>query len=275
MKYTFLHVSDLHYRPDWPEENELVCNRFFDDLKTQVSNFENLHLIFSGDVVFSGGNSSFYEEFENNFGQRLDALGLPIERRICVPGNHDVSRDAIKPLVTIQLGSLSQIKDERSFNDTLPQLSKLVFANNFQNYKAYESKFSTYVACASGLGGAGWELGNGVAVYCLNTALCSFGGIDDANCRPISDQNRLMIDTRSLHKWLAENDCPYRLLVMHHPLDWLAPWARTELQKVIQTSFKVTFSGHVHEKSAVFSSQGSGGTLEVIAPPLFTQRAIR
>ena len=97
MKLTFLHISDLHYRPNWPEENDLVCQRFFEDLKTQILAFENPYLVFSGDIVLAGSNADFYSQFDKAFATCLDTIGLPKNRRICVPGNHDVSREALKP----------------------------------------------------------------------------------------------------------------------------------------------------------------------------------
>ena len=60
MKYTFLHISDLHYRADWYEENNLVCNKFIEDIKSQLSNHENSYLVFSGDIVFDGATPELY-----------------------------------------------------------------------------------------------------------------------------------------------------------------------------------------------------------------------
>src|SRR5437879_3455542 len=114
MKHTFLHLSDLHYRPNWPEQTDLVCQKFFTDLKSQISSHQNPFLIFSGDFVLSGGDADFYKAFEAKFGTALADAGIPKSRRICVPGNHDVSRNALKEYSTFQKGSLAQMKDERS-----------------------------------------------------------------------------------------------------------------------------------------------------------------
>ncbi len=273
MKLTFLHISDLHYRSNWPEENGLVCERFFDDLKTQVAETENPHLIFSGDVVMAGSDPDLYSCFEKAFAARLESLGILKQHRICVPGNHDLSKVALKPHLAIQKGTLQELKDERTFNDNLPAISKLVLEGNFANYKSFESQFAKYTCCQSAIGGTGWELMDGVAVYCLNSALCSFGGIDDANGKPILDKNQLMVDTRSLHAWLAANSSKLRVLVMHHPTRWFAPWAESELERVIHNSFHVVFCGHTHENTAVFSTQAGGGSLRIIAPPLFTRKS--
>ena len=128
MKYTFLHVSDLHYRPDRPEGTELVCQRFAEDIISQAKNYENLYLVFSGDLVHAGGDPKLYPAFEERVVKMLDRAGFPKERRICVPGNHDVSQDALKPLLLIQTGTLAQISSEADFNDSLPQTSKMLFA---------------------------------------------------------------------------------------------------------------------------------------------------
>jgi hypothetical protein len=272
MKHIFLHISDLHYRPGWNEENDLICGRFFGDLKIQMESFKNPYLVFSGDIVFEGANPDFYAQFDQKFAKQLEEIGIVKDRRISTPGNHDVSRAALKPNAAFQSAILSQINDERSFNDKLPQLSKLIIEGNFANYKFYETTFAQYTTCASGLGGTGWELSEGVGLYCLNTALCSFGGLEDEAGKPISDQNQLMIDTRSLYKWLEETSSTFKILVMHHPLDWLSPWAKSELEKIIQNNFQLIFSGHVHENAATFSSRGIGGSLYVAAPPLFTRK---
>jgi predicted MPP superfamily phosphohydrolase len=273
MKYTFLHISDLHYHQNWHEENGLVSDRFIDDIKNQVNNYENLYLIFSGDIVFKGESFELYSEFDKSFEQKLNEAGLPKNRRICVPGNHDISRDALKSLLAIQKGTLDQMTNEKLFNDHLPQNSLSFLASKFDNYKKHEIEFAEYTTCNSNLGGTGWELSNEIGVYCLNTALCSFAGLPDLEGKSISDQNKLMIDTRALHKWLGKTKSKIRILVMHHPLDWLTEWAKSELEKIISSSFQLIFSGHTHENSATFSTRGIGKSVHCVAPPLFTKKS--
>ena len=273
MKHTFLHISDLHYRSDWPEENGLVCEKFAEDIKNQTLSHENAYAVFSGDLVFSGGNPALYAAFRSGFGKSLEDGGFPHDRRICIPGNHDVSQEALKPLLLIQRGTLSEIKDEQTFNDSLPQINQLIFTSKFENYRVCETQFAKFTCCASALGGTGWELPGGVGIFCLNTALCSSGGLKDPSGRAVSDQNQLMVDTRSLNKWLSETEFKARVLVMHHPLEWLAGWAKSELEKVISSNFQLTLCGHIHENSATFSCRGAGGCVTCVAPPLFTKKA--
>jgi predicted phosphodiesterase len=272
MNYQFFHISDLHYRDNWQEEMGLVCQRFIEDIKNQTSTPENSYLIFSGDLVRAGEDPALYSTFISKFGQELTNAGFPRERRICIPGNHDVSQASLKPILQILQGALAGLKDERSFNDNLPVLTESFLVNGFTNYKNCESEFASYNCCGSMLGGNGWALSEEVGVYCLNTALCSFAGLKDSEGKAISDQNRLMLDTRSLYKWIQESKCKIRILVMHHPLYWLAEWARTELEKIIATSFDLVFSGHIHANSATYASKGIRQVLHCIAPPLFTKK---
>src|ERR1043166_3494769 len=127
MKQTFLHIADLHYRANWPEENDLVFASFIDDLTRQVKQFDNLWLIFSGDLVQAGGGEQAYEAFVRRLDPALTALGIPPDRRICVPGNHDVSQPELKPLLVMQKGTLAEVRDEEAFNREFSQLSASIF----------------------------------------------------------------------------------------------------------------------------------------------------
>jgi len=273
MPTTFLHLSDLHYRPNWDEEIELVFNRFADDLQQQIKSYENVYLVFSGDLVFAGSDSDSYSAFSSRMIEVLNKVGIPRERRICVPGNHDLSQDALKPVVQVQLGALSAMKSELQFNDNLATLSSAFFNNTFGNYLSAEQHLAHYTCCQESLGGTGWELSNDVGLYCLNTSLCSSGGLTPDNDSSFVDRNRLMVDTRSMHRWLASAATSKRILVMHHPVDWLTEWAKSELAKVIAHEFDLVFCGHVHDAAAIFVSRGGPRSVQVIAPPLFTRKS--
>ena len=272
MKQTFLHLSDLHYRPDWPESMDRVWQAFCADLATQIAHYEDPYLVFSGDLVFAGGTESEYSAFETNIAAGLHRH-FSRDRIICVPGNHDISQEALRPLATLQLGSLNELTSEGIFNDNVPHLSDMFFGSKFKNYIATEANFATYGCCQTDLGGSGWDLNNKIGVYCLNTALCSYAHLPDSQGAAISDKRKLMIDTRVMHQWLQQTSSTMRILVMHHPSDWLSSWANSELDTIIATDFHLVFSGHTHKATATFSSRGQDGVVTVSAPPLFTSKS--
>ena len=272
MKQTFLHLSDLHYRPGWPEEIGRVWQAFCEDLETQVSSFGDPYLVFSGDLVLAAGDETHYSAFESTIAEKLH-LHIPRDRIICVPGNHDISQDVLRPLATLQMGALTPMTSESTFNDNVRQLSDLFFRPKLSNYIDAEAHFAEFGCCQTTLGGAGWDLDGGIGVYCLNTALCSYAHLPDPQGTVISDERKLMIDTRMMQQWLQETTSTLRILVMHHPIEWLTQWASLELDTVIARDFNLVFSGHVHQANATFSTRGENGVVTVSAPPLFTRKS--
>ena len=95
MPYTFVHISDLHYRTNWEEEVGLVWREFVRDLAEQLPRYPNPHLILSGDLLFAGGDLGAANEFSARVAHDLAPLGLTREKIVCVPGNHDLSRAAL------------------------------------------------------------------------------------------------------------------------------------------------------------------------------------
>ncbi|BBA70049.1 metallophosphoesterase [Geobacter sulfurreducens] len=273
MKLSFLHISDLHFKSEWPEEIELVSNKFIEDLAIQLEKTENPYLVFSGDVVSAADNANIYSMVSESFVAKLDKLGISHDRRICVPGNHDVSQSALKPLLSIQKGSLTEMRDEKTFNDNVSQLTNAIFQSKFKQYVDWESSFAKFRCCSSNLGGTGWELTADLGIYCLNSALCSYAGLKDSNGIEISDKDKLLIDTRSLYRWMSESSSKTRVLVMHHPIDWLSPWAKNELENAIADKFHLIFSGHAHRGVTSWSTRGIGGAVYCSAPALFSNKS--
>ena len=250
---------------------ERVWRAFCADLAKQISHYDDPYLVFSGDLVSAGGIENQYSTFATNIAASLHGH-FSRDRIICVPGNHDISQEALRPLATLQMGSLDVLTSETVFNDNVPQLSEMFFYPKLRDYIAAEADFAGYGCCQANLGGAGWDLDNGIGVYCLNTALCSYAHLPDPQGAIISDKSKLMIDTRVMQQWLQQTASTIRILVMHHPIEWLAPWANSELDTVIANDFSLVLFGHLHQATATFSSRGDSGVVAVSAPPLFTRK---
>lgn len=273
MKFEILHLSDLHFRASWPEQIGLVYNKFIEDIAEQIKLASNPFLVFSGDLVNAASDPTAYLNFKEKVTQPLEDIGFLKERRIVVPGNHDVSRNPIKSRILTSLGSLSLLNDEESFLGELPSLIEGPFSGKFDDYIAAEKDFASMNCCQNGIGGDGWEHSKELGIYCLNTALCSFAGLENPKDHSrISDKGILSIDTRKLYQWIETNKSAFRILVMHHPIDWLADWAGDELGRIIESEFDVVLYGHYHVGSSSLVSQGAAGTVFSMAPPLFTRK---
>lgn len=274
MGTTLIHISDIHYRPDWDENHGVVLRALFDDIKKQIEKAptHTFYAILSGDVVYDGDDSKSYEQFHSVCSTAFDELGITKSQRLCVPGNHDVSKSRIQESFADHEGIVSQDLDETAFNDYVPGCNS-VFSEKFQKYREFEPKFSDFPVVAASVAGKGYILNNYVGVYCLNSALLSSGGIAGRSREPLKDKHRLAIETRGLHSWIEKSRSPCKVLIMHHPLDWLKEWATQELRTLLRRHFALFLSGHAHDQSAYHSIVENGSLIELSAPPLFTTKS--
>lgn len=270
MKKIIIHLSDIHYRLDWEENQGVVLKAFWKDLETQIAPYakNDIFIIFSGDLVQAGGTTTLYDGFYRTFDSELTRLGISIENRICVPGNHDVSQDFIKSNNIEHESLVNRVFNETEFNNYINKIpSPELLTKKFDNYIYFQEKFSGHGLNRDALTGNGLMVADNLGIYCLNTALCSSGGFQN-----IEDQGKLCIDTRSLYKWIESNKCKNKILVMHHHIDLLSGWAKKELRTILQKEFILSLSGHTHEQEIYHSIHHNSNLIECSAPPLFTNK---
>jgi predicted MPP superfamily phosphohydrolase len=267
--YHFIHLSDLHYRDNWEENQGLVLEEFFKDLKKQVAfaPSDQYYLIMSGDFVLAGDKKELFEKVQDLFDNQLNQLNIPTTNRFCVPGNHDVERNYVERKFVNHDSVVKRSMNEKEFNDYIQEAENM-FSEKFHNYFSFTSKFSKPLAAENEcFTGVGYKLNQDISIYCLNTAICSSGGYNE-----IDDKGFLSIDTRNLHKWLSSNDSKYKILVMHHPIDWLTEWAKMELNTILKKYFNLCLFGHVHSQDYHYSIIKESAIVECSAPPLFTHK---
>lgn len=89
-----IHISDLHVS-DKKENSSILQKKVFeDDFFDSLKNVEALDtLIISGDIVDRGGSQRAYKKVDPLIKRFREEL--KIKHILCVPGNHDVSRDLL------------------------------------------------------------------------------------------------------------------------------------------------------------------------------------
>jgi predicted phosphodiesterase len=271
MSKVFVHLSDLHYVAGSAETYGVVLKALFEDLKIRLKNQKATpYLILSGDVVKQGSQKADYEDFLKTVAARFSTdLGIGKEATICVPGNHDVSRSSLADQVIDHEGVISQCTNEYVFNNFI-RSKKPVLRAKFDNYVDFENKFARFGVGEEALG-AGHRLCEEVGVFCLNTAYFSAGGMDGVQGR-IEDKGRLVADTRGLHAWIQQERCKTKILVMHHPLNWLSEWSAQEIKALLGKDISLLITGHTHDQDVYTRSNGVGEHAHCLAPALFTKK---
>lgn len=263
MEVKIIHLSDIHFSKGWYEEHGVVFKSFLDDLKKQVDKFGDAekYIVISGDVVMKGESEEQYEDFFVQFSEFFTEIGVPMEKRICVPGNHDVALSWITENKINHDCVVAKKFTETEFNDYIKSRTCILF-EKFKKYLEFEGEFCS-IGVRGNVSGRGWDLDGGLGVYCLNTSLNASGSSQQ-------DKGRLMIDTRNLNRWIGDSSSKTKIIVMHHPLSWLCEWSRAELETTIFKNFSLLLSGHEHDQSIFHSTSVEGEAVLVSAPPLFT-----
>lgn len=266
MKHAIVHVADIHYRKETPEGASSIIKAFIEDLKAQIRTLPDYQfsIAVTGDIVQAGADVGSYEAVIAELDDQLTAMGIPKNARIVVPGNHDIDRKLVEDNYDDYMAlHVKHTKTEPEFNNFMCNHNRLY--DKFENYELFVSGFSKHEDFFSRLGW-GYNIDDNVGVYCLNSAVCSFGGVRD-----VDDHGMLAIYTRGLVEWCNNKTTTANILLLHHPLDHLNAWSRTELQTIIEKSFCLCLSGHNH-LPAVYHNRIPHSSLMCTAPPLFSSK---
>jgi hypothetical protein len=166
---------------------------------------------------------------------------------------------------------VAQGLNEHQFNEYILKQPNILI-DKFSQYKLFEESFAEFGVRGPTLTGAGWEISDDIGVYCLNTALCSSGGVEGSDGNKLGDRRRLSIDTRTLHSWNLRSKARVKIMIMHHPFAWLTEWAEKELKTILHKDFSLCLSGHAHDQSVFYSIDKVNSLCECSAPPLFTKK---
>lgn len=262
-KYAIVHIADIHYRKETPEGASSIIKAFLKDLEEQISIKSDYQFIvaITGDIVQEGCDLDSYVSFINELDNKLSAMGLPKTSRLLVPGNHDIDRNLVAQKLDIFRDKHNIFsKDEAAFNDELNNCNTL--SSKFENYELFAMDFTDYSEPHSILGW-GKNINKELGVYFLNTALCSFGGLNG-----IDDDGELAICTRNLVSWCNSQNNKTNILLMHHPIENLNAWSKRELQNIIDEHFAICLCGHSH-LTEVYTSKVPPSSYICVAPPLF------
>lgn len=268
MKRLIVHLSDIHFVTDFHESIGVVMRAFKEDVKEQVKSGEyEKYLVISGDLVKSGADNASYKAFISYISSCMEDVGIGKDRIFCVPGNHDINSAEIKKSLIGNKAVFGHVFGETEFNDWLREQEEDVY-RRFNNYNASMTDLSSYWMTKASVGGFGEGISDDVGIYLLNSAVFSVGGVRECG----NDFGRLCVDTRSINKWVAESNYKHKILVMHHPVEWLASEFRFEIERLIERDFSLVLHGHVHEKKNHIAVGGNNSAVVCSSPALFTSK---
>ncbi len=269
-----IHLSDLHIdKVDFSEIN-LTINDLLDKLYEIHQQKEIDLIIFTGDLINTGGVS--YGKIETAFSTfkiafidvLIKKLNIDPTRFIFTPGNHDINRNADssrieKALVDefVSIDSVNKFIDEKTEEGIKRILPYKKFENDF--YSKIYTKENFYCT-------------NFESCFKLNIGDCSIGiaSINSAwRCyNSKADKGKILIGERQITKSVEFlRDCKIKIALSHHHFSWMSEFECKRVEELITKNFDIYFCGHTHSKEASLSDNLSGIILTSVAQGTLSQ----
>ena len=262
-----LHISDIHYGWKKAEEDGVVLDAFFEDLKQTLSgNRAENYCIISGDLVHKGGNDHEYNEFHKGFIMRLLEF-LPMSNIIVTPGNHDLSQKYVKEHLKEHQSDIHKKRTEVEFNEYVSDIDNCKLRKKFASFEKY-SKEKLRINDFD-LSGYYRNILPEISFYMLNSAWCSSGGAKDEYGNEIIDKGHLRVNTNGLNQWISENKGRTKVLVMHHPVEHLTDDMIEQLYAICRNGVNYLITGHTHSQNITHYQNGAW---VVISPQLYSKK---
>ena len=256
---TIVHLSDLHFSSQHQQYFRPLISHLLDDIAEQTLRLdsEQCFVVFSGDLVKSGGDATAFARVQSEFVSKLlTALNLQPSNLMIVPGNHDIDPDKINSIY--ETGLLATLKDPDSVNQVLDKHSiDNDVLGRLTAYDAFSSDLrSSAHRAGDSIAHVALALDGRLGIALLNTAWrCTGKPADYDRCRLFVGENQLVATVAELRS--AE----FRIAVMHHPLDWLHPSETEPLREALLNNFDLVLCGHNHSRDATQATSSLGSTL--------------
>jgi DNA polymerase III delta prime subunit len=273
--YRIIHLTDLHWDASKANDQCIIIEGLNSDLSLLVRERRPDLLVFSGDLVQTGGVRESFDAAKQNFLDRIrDTAALTDSDILICPGNHDVDRTLANGQSYFEKGISQDLQDRAALNTHIDRYidvsfdkddSNMRLANFFRFANSHYNKnpiFSTnYVSCIiknTAIGKIGFAI--------LNTAWRSSGAGEVERHHLLLGERTVDFAARSL------KDCDIRIAIFHHPLDWLAPWDRKYSQIPLFQNFNLLLFGHVHESMPTLTENAIGQCLLLQGGALYLHR---
>jgi 3',5'-cyclic AMP phosphodiesterase CpdA len=261
LEVLFLHISDLHFRPDSNEPTARVA-KLKEAVFAQFPFASHCFLVVSGDVANTGAPEEYSVAavFFNDLRTALLLGGLQLVEIVSVPGNHDCNfRNQTDTRIFL-------LDDVRKYLQRPVDFS----GSNFEAIIDIQADFFSFEADISKRAllpidqrlyyQRTFSVGHlTIAFHCFNTAWLS---------RKDDVQAQLYIPETAL-KGTTRGNTDVSIAVFHHPYNWLNSENYRLLKTYVEREADFVMTGHEHIAGGSRSESLEGGQLLYLEAPVF------
>lgn len=241
MVAVFIHLSDIHFGQEKDGGrvfiNDDAKKRLLDDAAAEIAKLDTgaSGVIVTGDIAYSAKYEEYVKagEWLDQLANRVGCSRLNIQM---VPGNHDIDRDAITPVVKFHLEAIREQGDK-----TLDMLldDDIEREALYKRFAAYRD-FSSGYGCDLDVGGV---YSADVAVVVAPGRTVRFVRLNSALiCSRRDDKGKLILGARQ--RVFDAIDGEEMVVLVHHPLNWLQD--SDEAARYFKSRARMIISGHEH-----------------------------
>lgn len=241
MAAVFIHLSDIHFGQEKDGGlvfiNDDAKRRLLDDAAAEIAKLGRSAsgIIVTGDIAYSAKRDEYVKagDWLDQLAALIGCSRLDIQM---VPGNHDIDRDAITPVVSFHLDSIHESGDKLldMFLDDQAQREAL-----FERFAAYRD-FSGGYGCDLDVGGV---YSADVAVDVAPGRTIRFVRLNSAlSCSRKDAKGKLILGARQ--RVFEPTNGEEMVVLVHHPLSWLQD--SDDAARYFKSRARVVISGHEH-----------------------------
>lgn len=253
-----LHVSDLHVRVNWQEDQKRILNAFLADVAKIHEASPIDVVIVSGDLTFSATAEQFSLAEEMLLNPLRDRLEIPRSKIVLASGNHDVDISGIDEFG--EAGLRQKLVDNESVNALFDDPDKLrQHTGRLDLWRAFHERFyedeppelPDSLSAVHRFSVDGTSLG----IISLASSWRATGAPNDG------DKGNLLVGDRQISRAHESiRDADLKIAVMHHPLDWVASFDERTVNRELHRHIDILCTGHMHQNDP-YSTKGRVGSL--------------
>jgi len=243
VKISILHISDIHFK-DKDNSIEAKKIKLFDAIKNEITEYENLFIVITGDIAFSGKKEEyaiakiFLHDIKNLINEYNPDINIEY---IFTEGNHDCDFSANKSARDIIMKTL--IQNPKLANDELvdictsPQVEYMNFIQSFSSFKNINQSLSNKLLHR-------YE-------YKLNEYKISFNAF---NLAWVSKQPEKQSEIIFPLNYIKESELldlnfDLSISIQHHPFHWLKHNNIRDFRDFVDNLSDIVLTGHEHTMS--------------------------
>jgi hypothetical protein len=256
MSLVLVHLSDIHIE----NQEDYILKRskgIAQAIYSHTSSDSTVVLVVSGDIANRGSEAQYQlaEEFLLGITGAIESeRKINVDIVVC-PGNHDCQfgNDAARSFMIDKI-----IEDNV---ETVNEEVLMSCVSHQEEYFRFEKKISGEMT--------GDSLWKHKEIICDGKKL-SFESINLSWCSKVREcQGELVFPFEKYSKKMLNDECDYRILFMHHPINWILHSSARSFRNSVRPLCSMVFTGHEHVSNAVdYSDIESGNTSNFEAPVL-------